>query len=225
MTTHILIVEDDVNLGTVLSDYLQSRGYVVEVAKDGQEGWDMVTKKHFDIILSDIMMPRMNGWKLLKALRDSSNFIPFIFVTAKIDREDIIRGYNLGCDDYVLKPYSIDILVCKIEAILRRYRAGDRTNEMEFDLNGKRFDAVKQTLGDRSLSTRENELLLILCQNMGKPVERNRILMSLWGSDTYFNSRSLSVYVNHLRNYIGKDSAVKILSVHGKGYKLVIMDE
>lgn len=225
MTTHILIIEDDINLSTILADYLQSKGYVVEVAHNGQEGWDMVNKKHYDLLLSDIMMPRMNGWQLLKALRDNSNFVPFIFVTAKTDREDIIRGYDLGCDDYVTKPYSMDVLICKIEAVIRRYKAGDRTSEMEFELNGMRFDAVRQTLGDRHLSSRENELLLILCQNMGKTVERNRILMSLWGSDTYFNSRSLSVYINHLRHYIGKDSAVKILSVHGKGYKMVIMNE
>lgn len=224
MTTHILIVEDDVNLSTILSDYLQSKGYVVETAADGQEGWDVLNKKHFDIVLSDIVMPRMNGWRFLKALRDNNNLIPFIFITAKTDREDIIRAYNLGCDDYVTKPYSIDVIICKIEAVLRRYRVGDNTNEMEFNLNGMKFDAVRQLLGEKKLSTRENELLLLLCQNMGKAVERNRILMSLWGSDTYFNSRSLSVYINHLRNYIGKDSNVKILSVHGKGYKLVIME-
>ncbi len=225
MTTHILIIEDDINLSTVLADYLQNKGYVVATAPDGQEGWEMLMKNHYDLVLSDITMPRMNGWQLLKSLRDSNNQVPLIFVTAKTDREDIIRGYNLGCDDYVTKPYSMDILICKIEAVLRRYKANQVNSEMEFDLNGVRFDAVRQTLGSHHLSTRENELLLVLCQNMGKMVERNRILMSLWGSDTYFNSRSLSVYINHLRNYIGKDSIVKILSVHGKGYKLVIMNE
>lgn len=225
MTTHILIIEDDINLSTVLADYLQNKGYVVATAPDGQEGWEMLMKNHYDLVLSDITMPRMNGWQFLKSLRDSNNQVPLIFVTAKTDREDIIRGYNLGCDDYVTKPYSMDILICKIEAVLRRYKANQVNSEMEFDLNGVRFDAVRQTLGSHHLSTRENELLLVLCQNMGKMVERNRILMSLWGSDTYFNSRSLSVYINHLRNYIGKDSIVKILSVHGKGYKLVIMNE
>lgn len=225
MTTHILIIEDDINLSTVLADYLQNKGYVVATAPDGQEGWEMLMKNHYDLVLSDITMPRMNGWQLLKSLRDSNNQVPLIFVTAKTDREDIIRGYNLGCDDYVTKPYSMDILICKIEAVLRRYKANQVNSEMEFDLNGVHFDAVRQTLGSHHLSTRENELLLVLCQNMGKMVERNRILMSLWGSDTYFNSRSLSVYINHLRNYIGKDSIVKILSVHGKGYKLVIMNE
>lgn len=227
MTTinHILLAEDDVNLSTVLADYLRSRDYQVTTAADGQEAWETLSKKHFDVLLTNISMPKMNGWQLIKAVRDSNQQLPIIIISAKTDREDIIRGYQLGCDDYLTKPFSMDILICKIEAILRRYRMGNQTNEMEFDLSGLHFDAVRQTLGDRRLSSRENELLLMLCQNMDKTVERSRILMTLWGSDTYFNSRSLSVYVNHLRNYIGKDNLIKILSVHGKGYKLVKMNE
>lgn len=227
MTTinHILLAEDDVNLSTVLADYLRSRDFQVTTAADGQEAWERLSKKHFDVLLTNISMPKMNGWQLIKAVRDSNQQLPIIIISAKTDREDIIRGYQLGCDDYLTKPFSMDILICKIEAILRRYRMGNQTNEMEFDLSGLHFDAVRQTLGDRRLSSRENELLLMLCQNMDKTVERSRILMTLWGSDTYFNSRSLSVYVNHLRNYIGKDNLIKILSVHGKGYKLVKMNE
>lgn len=227
MTTinHILLAEDDVNLSTVLADYLRSRDFQVTTAADGQEAWETLSKKHFDVLLTNISMPKMNGWQLIKAVRDSNQQLPIIIISAKTDREDIIRGYQLGCDDYLTKPFSMDILICKIEAILRRYRMGNQTNEMEFDLSGLHFDAVRQTLGDRRLSSRENELLLMLCQNMDKTVERSRILMMLWGSDTYFNSRSLSVYVNHLRNYIGKDNLIKILSVHGKGYKLVKMNE
>ena len=225
MITNILLIEDDINLNTILADYLRSKEYVVETAVDGQEGWELISKKHFDIILSDIMMPNMNGWQFLKSLRDANNSTPLIFISAKSDREDIIKGYQLGCDDYVTKPYSMDILIHKIEAIVRRCRITNKTNDTEFDLDGQHFDAIRQTLGDQHLSSRENDLLLMLCQNMGKIVERNRILMTLWGSDTYFNSRSLSVYINHLRNYIGKDGNVKILSVHGKGYKLVKMNE
>lgn len=222
---HILLVEDDLNLSTVLADYLQSKEYQVTTAANGQEAWEFLSHKHFDILLTDISMPKKNGWQLMKSVQESGMLIPIIVLSAKTDREDIIRGYQLGCDDYLTKPFSMDILICKIEAILRRYRMASQTDEMEFDLNGLHFDAVRQTLGDKRLSSRENELLLMLCQNMDKTVERSRILMTLWGSDTYFNSRSLSVYVNHLRNYIGKDNVVKILSVHGKGYKLVKMNE
>ena len=222
---HILLVEDDLNLSTVLADYLQSKEYQVTTAANGQEAWELLSHKHFDIMLTDISMPKKNGWQLMKSVRESGMLIPIIVLSAKTDREDIIRGYQLGCDDYLTKPFSMDILICKIEAILRRYCMANQSDEMEFDLNGLHFDAVRQTLGDKRLSSRENELLLMLCQNMDKTVERSRILMTLWGSDTYFNSRSLSVYVNHLRNYIGKDNVVKILSVHGKGYKLVKMNE
>ncbi len=222
---HILLVEDDISLSTVLADYLQSKDYQVQTAPNGQEAWELLNKRHFDILLTNISMPKMNGWQLLKTVRDSGQLMPVIIISAKTDREDIIRGYHLGCDDYVTKPFSMDILICKIEAILRRYAIGSQSDMMEFELDGVRFDAVRQTLGTKRLSSRENDLLLMLCQNIGQTVERNRILMSLWGSDTYFNARSLSVYVNHLRNYIGKDSMVKILSVHGKGYKLVLMNE
>ena len=186
MTTinHILLAEDDVNLSTVLADYLRSRDFQVTTAADGQEAWETLSKKHFDVLLTNISMPKMNGWQLIKAVRDSNQQLPIIIISAKTDREDIIRGYQLGCDDYLTKPFSMDILICKIEAILRRYRMGNQTDEMEFDLSGLHFDAVRQTLGDRRLSSRENELLLMLCQNMDKTVERSRILMTLWGSDT-----------------------------------------
>ena len=225
MTTQLLIVEDDINLSFVLADYLRNKDFLVDHAKDGQEAWEMLTQKHYDLLLLDIMMPRTNGWQLLKMIRESNNPIPVIITSAKTDREDILKSYALGCDDYVTKPYSMDILICKIAAVLRRFQAGQANAETDFDLAGLHFDSTRQLLGDKRLSSRENELLLMLCQNMGKMVERGRILTSIWGGDTYFNSRSLSVYVNHLRNYIGKDSPVKILSVHGKGYKMVIMNE
>lgn len=224
-TTRILLLEDDINLQSVIADYLRARGYVVDAYSNGHEGWEILAKKHYDLLLSDVVMPRMDGFELLKVLRDSNNMIPTLFLTAKSEKEDIIRAYQLGCDDYMIKPFSMEILVLKVEAIMRRYRAGQRDGEFEFDLAGVHFDGIRQRLGDKHLSSRENELLLMLCQNMNNLVERNRILMSLWGTDTYFNSRSLSVYVNHLRNYLGEESPVKIMSVHGKGYKLVIMNE
>lgn len=223
--THILLLEDDINLCSVYAEYLRSRGYVVETGADGQEGWDIVGSKHFDLIITDTAMPRMNGFEFLKVLRDCNNQTPALMIGDTDAREDVLRAYALGCDDYLVKPFSMDILVYKIEAIMRRYRAGQREGEMKFDLAGVHFDGIRQKLGNKHLSSRENELLLLLCQNMNNLVERNRILMGLWGTDTYFNSRSLSVYVNHLRNYLGEDSPVKIMSVHGKGYKLVIMND
>ena len=224
MQTNILIVEDDVNLSTVLADYLRSKNYTVEQANNGSEAWDLMLIKHYDLVISDIMMPKMNGYELLKLIRQKYEKQPVIMLSAKMDRDDIIRAYELGCDDYVTKPFSMDILICKIEALVRRCRLYMETELTEWILGDIKFDSVRQQLGDKHLSTRENDLLKMLCQNMNHVVDRNRILMSIWGEDTYFNARSLSVYVNHLRKYLGENSPIRIMSVHGKGYKLVDMN-
>jgi DNA-binding response OmpR family regulator len=221
--TSILLVEDDVNLSTVLADYLRSKAYNVEQANNGVEAWELISIKHYDLIISDIMMPKMNGYELLKLIRQKSDKLPVIILSAKTDRDDIIHAYELGCDDYVSKPFSMDILICKIEAIVRRCRLYTETELTEWKLGELQYDSIRQQLGDKHLSSRENDLLRMLCQNMDNVVDRNRILMNIWGEDTYFNARSLSVYVNHLRKYLGEDSPIRIMSVHGKGYKLVDM--
>lgn len=222
--TNILLVEDDVNLQTVLADYLRSKDYVVEQASNGAEAWDLIMIKHYDLVISDIMMPKTNGYELLKLIRQKSEKLPVIMLSAKTDRDDIIRAYELGCDDYVTKPFSMDILICKIDAVVRRCRMSSASEQRVWSLGELMFDSVRQQLGDKHLSSRENDLLKMLCQNMNNLVDRNRILMSIWGEDTYFNARSLSVYVNHLRNYLGENSPIRIMSVHGKGYKLVDMN-
>lgn len=224
MQTNILIVEDDVNLSTVLADYLRSKNYTVEQANNGSEAWDLMLIKHYDLVISDIMMPKMNGYELLKLIRQKYEKQPVIMLSAKTDRDDIIRAYELGCDDYVTKPFSMDILICKIEALVRRCRLYMETELTEWILGDIKFDSVRQQLGDKHLSSRENDLLKMLCQNMNHVLDRNRILMGIWGEDTYFNARSLSVYVNHLRKYLGENSPIRIMSVHGKGYKLVDMN-
>lgn len=221
--TSILLVEDDVNLSTVLADYLRSKEYNVEQANNGVEAWELISIKHYDLVISDIMMPKMNGYELLKLIRQKGDKLPVIMLSAKTDRDDIIHAYELGCDDYVSKPFSMDILICKIEAIVRRCRLYMETELTEWKLGELQYDSIRQQLGDKHLSSRENDLLRMLCQNMNNVVDRNRILMNIWGEDTYFNARSLSVYVNHLRKYLGEDSPIRIMSVHGKGYKLVDM--
>lgn len=223
--TNILLVEDDASLKTVLADYLRSKDYTVETASNGKEAWELVLIKHYDLIISDIMMPKMNGFELLKLIRTQYLDLPVIMLTAKTDRDDIIHAYDLGCDDYVTKPFSMDVLICKIEAVLRRFRLTKESEQTEWHLGKLVFDSTRQQLGDQHLSSRENDLLKMLCQSMGQLVDRNRILMSIWGEDTYFNARSLSVYINHLRKYMGEESPIRIMSVHGKGYKLVSMDK
>lgn len=223
--TNILLVEDDASLSTVLADYLRSKGYTVETASNGKEAWELILVKHYDLVISDIMMPKMNGFELLKLLRAQHITLPVIMLSAKTERDDIMLAYELGCDDYVTKPFSMDILICKVEAVLRRFRMTNESKQTEWQLGELVFDSVRQLLGNQHLSSRENDLLKMLCQNMNNLVDRNRILMSIWGADTYFNARSLSVYVNHLRNYLGEDTSIRIMSVHGKGYKLVNMDK
>ncbi len=223
--TNILLVEDDASLSTVLADYLRSKGYTVETASHGKEAWELVLVKHYDLVISDIMMPKMNGFELLKLLRAQHITLPVIMLSAKTERDDIMLAYELGCDDYVTKPFSMDILICKVEAVLRRFRMTNESKQTEWQLGELVFDSVRQLLGNQHLSSRENDLLKMLCQNMNNLVDRNRILMSIWGADTYFNARSLSVYVNHLRNYLGEDTPIRIMSVHGKGYKIVNMDK
>lgn len=222
-SNHILLVESDANLSMVVADYLRSKSYIVDTAKDGQEAWELIPKRHYDIVLSNITMPYINGYELLKLIRSSYATTPVIFISEKKDKDSIIRAYELGCDDYIFKPFSIDILTYQIEAILRRCHMENPKNKTKFNLGELHYDSVRQILGEQHLSTRENDLLLMFCQNMNSLVERNYILMSLWGEDTYFNARSLSVYVNHLRKYLGEKSPIKIISVHGKGYKLVEM--
>ena len=218
---HILLVESDVNLSMVVADYLRSKSYTVDTARDGQEAWELIPLRHYDMVLTTLTMPHINGYELLKLIRSAYPVLPVVIISDKSDRDSILRAYNLGCDDYILKPYSIDILTCKIEAILRRCQYNDLLNQTEFELGQVHFDSVRQLLGAQHLSTRENDVMLMLCQRMNNLVERHYILMSLWGEDNFFNARSLSVYINHLRKYLSIEPSVKILSVHSKGYKLI----
>jgi DNA-binding response OmpR family regulator len=219
--TNILICEDDINLSSIVADYLRNNDYVVDIAKDGKEGLEKCMNSHYDICLLDIMMPNMNGFDMLQQLRANGRELPVIIISGRASKEDIINGYKLGCDDYITKPVSMDILIWKIEAILRQVKEKNENKLVHFQLGNLYFDSVKQTLGDVHLSPRENDLLLILCRKRHQLVERNRILKTLWQTDDYFASRSLSVYINHLRNHLQDCPNIKILSVHGKGYKII----
>lgn len=217
----ILLCEDDVALGSLLADFLRRLDFEVELCNNGEEGLKRFQKQPFDICLLDINMPQMNGLEMLEEIRKTGNEVPVIFLTERRATEDIIRAYNLGCDDYLIKPCPMDILLCKIKAIMRRCHLTKKNSEVEFDLgNGVHFDSVRQLLGDEHLAARESEVLLILCRNLNEMVERNVILRTIWSQDSYFASRSLSVYINHLRKHLA-GTRRQIIGMHGKGYKLV----
>jgi len=217
----ILLCEDDVNLASVVIEYLRAHDFSVDHATDGNEGLEALYGKNYDLCILDTSVPEQDALSMIQQLRDSGKQLPIILISDRGDKDDIIAGYQAGCDDYVLKPFSMDILICKIQAFLRRAQLEDENQETIFKVGNVTFDAVKQTLGKNHLSTRENDLLLMLCRKMNKVVDRSQILKTLWQADNYFSARSLAVYINHLRHILSNVKNVRIIAVHGKGYKLV----
>jgi DNA-binding response OmpR family regulator len=223
---NILLAEDDNNLGTLLRNYLIAKNFPTTLCVNGREAFDVFTRNPFSICLIDIMMPEMDGLSLAREIRVLKPEIPIIFITAKNQEEDIIEGFVSGADDYITKPFSMEELLYRIEAILRR-TTGKVTykKELKYTIGEYSFDTLKQLLiyGDETfkLTTKESELLELLCRHKNDILERNYALNTIWKDDNYFNARSMDVYITKLRKYLQKDQSVKILNVHGKGYKLI----
>ena len=224
MPARILIIDGDISLSTVLSDYLISRGYKAQVVHTGRAGLECLTENAWDLILMELQGLGMNGYELLKDIRHRLPQIPLIVLTTRSEREDQMRAFQLGCDDYQTKPFTMDILICRIEAILRRVRAFEENKQKVFDLNGKTFDAVHQTFDGKHMSSRESDLMLMLCRHEGEVVDKHRILVALWKEDNAFTARSLGVYINHLRQFL-KETGYEIIAVRYKGYKLVCNEQ
>ena len=220
MASRILIIDGDISLSTVLSDYLASRGYKSRAVNTGREGLDMLAAEHWDLVLAELQGIGMNGYELLKDIRHRLPTIPLIVLTTRSDREDQMRAFQLGADDYQLKPFTMDILICRIEAILRRVRAFEENKQKVFELNDRTFDSLHQTFDGTHMSARESDLLLMLCRHEGEVVDKHKILSALWKEDNAFTARSLGVYINHLRGYV-KAAKYDIIAVRYKGYKLV----
>jgi DNA-binding response OmpR family regulator len=223
----LLLAEDDENLGLLLKEYLVAKGYEAVLYPDGEAAFKGFTKDRFDICILDIMMPRKDGFTLAKEIRMLSAEIPIIFLTAKNLKDDVIEGFKLGADDYITKPFSMEELIFRIEAILRRtVPESQNTGQLIFQLGRYIFDTRKQTLtnGDDvvKLTTKEADLLKLLCQNTNKVLERNFALKSIWIDDNYFNARSMDVYITKLRKHLKDEPNVEIINVHGKGYKLIM---
>jgi two-component system OmpR family response regulator len=223
----ILLAEDDENLGTLLRNYLNVKQFETTLSVDGIEALEQFRKEEFDICILDIMMPAMDGITLAKEIRKTKPDIPVIFLTAKNLKEDIIEGFKTGADDYITKPFSMEELIYRIEAIMRRVSEPAEQKKADNYIIGEyTFDSLKQLLTFRNqtmkLTTKESELLELLCRHQNEVMERNYALKAIWIDDNYFNARSMDVYITKLRKYLKKDPAVKILNVHGKGYKLLL---
>ncbi|MCL4130562.1 UNVERIFIED_CONTAM: hypothetical protein GTU68_031228 [Idotea baltica] len=224
----ILLAEDDPNLGMLLQEYLSSKGYQVELARDGNQGLDIfLAGGGFDLCLLDVMMPKKDGFSLAKEIRLKDENVPIIFLTAKSMKEDTIQGFKSGADDYVTKPFSMEELLMRIAAILRRVNKQEPENALtEYSIGPYTFNTIdlKLTLNggeSKKLTTKESELLKLFCQNPNKPVSRSYALKLIWGDDSYFNARSMDVYITKLRKHLKGDENIKILNLHGEGFKLI----
>jgi DNA-binding response OmpR family regulator len=227
----ILLAEDDPNLGMLLQDYLQLKGkFDVVLCHDGEEASRAFTREHFDICIFDVMMPKKDGFTLGKEIRRINSGIPIIFATAKAMIEDKSEAYNLGGDDYITKPFRIEELLLRINALLKRVAEPGKTEVLnlpsKFQIGNYNFDYTAQiiTNGDtqQKVSTKEAELLRLLCLKKNEVLTREEALLSIWHDDNYFNGRSMDVFLSKLRKYLKEDSRVEIINVHGKGYKLLV---
>lgn len=225
----ILLCEDDENLGMLLREYLQAKGFQAVLCQDGEVGYREFTKSKFDIAVLDVMMPKKDGFTLAQEIRQSNADIPIIFLTAKTLKEDILEGFKIGADDYITKPFSMEELVKRVEAILRRVKGKKNHESTKYKIGKYMFDTQKQllTIGQKQtkLTTKENELLSLLCSHANEILKRNDALRTIWIDDNYFNARSMDVYITKLRKHLKDDDQVEIINIHGQGYKLIIPDE
>ena len=223
---NILLCEDDENLGMLLREYLQAKGYNAELCPDGEAGYKAFIKNKYDICIFDVMMPKKDGFTLAKEVRAVNADVPIMFLTAKNLKDDIFEGFKIGADDYITKPFSMEELTLRMEAILRRVNGKKNREVTVYQIGKFTFDAKKQilSLGDRStkLTTKESELLNLLCSHQNEILQRDFALKSIWIDDNYFNARSMDVYITKLRKHLKDDNSVEIINIHGKGYKLIV---
>ena len=221
----ILLCEDDENFGVLLQEYLNTKGFDCDLQPDGESGYRAFAHNSYDVCLLDVMMPRKDGFQLAEEIRQINSEIPIIFLTAKQQKEDVIRGFKIGGDDYLTKPFSMEELIYRIESIMRRVKGNKKKNVTIFHIGEYTLDIQKQLLiydnKETKLTTKENELLGLLAQNANHILERQYALKTIWVDDNYFNARSMDVYITKLRKLLQNDPTVGIINVHGKGYKLI----
>ena len=222
----ILLCEDDENLGMLLREFLQAKGFDAELYPDGEKGYDAFLKGQYDLCVLDVMMPKKDGFTLAQEIKNLNAEVPIIFLTAKSIKDDVFEGFKIGADDYITKPFSMEELVFRIGAILRRVKGKKEKEVTVYQIGKYTFDTQKQVLifNDKTqkLTTKECELLALLCRHVNEILERNFALKSIWIDDNYFNARSMDVYITKLRKLLKEDPDIEIINIHGKGYKLIV---
>jgi len=225
-TIKILLAEDDLNLGMILKSYLEARGYKTELCDNGQIALNMFKKNTYDFCIIDVMMPIKDGFTLAKEIKALNKKVPMMFLTAKTMQNDVIEGLKIGADDYMTKPFSMEELLLRMNAILKRTRGDDDAETKIFKLGIFTFDHNKQTLisgkTEQKLTSKESDLLYLLCRNKNNVLDRSEALLNVWGNDSYFNARSMDVYMTKLRKILKPDPNIEIMNIHGKGFKLII---
>lgn len=224
----IFLVEDDPNFGMVLKSYLEINGFEVVLIDDGGKAFQKFQEDKFDICILDVMLPRKDGFTIAKEIRMVNDIIPLFFLTAKTLKEDILKGFDAGADDYINKPFDSEVLLQKIKAILKRNKSKAKKTESIFQIGNYSFNYKLRTLyfenSEQKMSPREAELLKLLCIAEDNLLTRKKALLTIWGDDNYFNTRSMDVYLTKLRKYLKNDSNIEIVNIHGSGYRLMVND-
>jgi DNA-binding response OmpR family regulator len=223
----LLVVEDDPNLGDILKEYLEMKGYEATLCRDGEEGWNKFKKDKFDLCLLDIMMPKKDGFTLAKEIKKVQENLPILFLTAKNQKDDIIEGLKIGADDYLTKPFSMEELLLRVNAILRRTQKSEEKSSLKLYSFGDfvlHYDEqiIEGPSGKTKLTSKENELIRLLASELNKLVNRSHALKQIWGDDSYFNARSMDVYLSKIRKILKDDPKVQIITVHGEGFKMIV---
>ena len=223
---HIFLVEDDLSFGAVLKSYLELNDYEVTWVDDGKYAVDKFKAGSFQICILDVMLPHIDGFTIGTEIRKLDKEIPMVFLTAKTLKEDILKGYNVGADDYITKPFDTEVLLCKIQAIIKRQSTQPISDEFLFSIGSYEFDSKLRVIvrdGDKQkLSPKEADLLKLLCQNKNELLSRETALRKIWGEDGYFTARSMDVFITKLRKYLKDDPTIEIKNIHGSGFLLEV---
>lgn len=221
----VLLAEDDNNLGSLLDSFIKAKGYDVTLARNGKIALEKFNEGNFQFVILDVMMPEMDGFTVAKEIRAVDSKVPILFLTAKTMKEDKLEGFSLGADDYLTKPFSMEELVARIEAILKRTNSSDQPVNSTYQIGKFSFDPETRMLRigeeENKLTTKENHLLKLLAKNKNEILDRQAALRSIWGDDNYFNGRSMDVYIAKLRKILKADDSIEIMNVHGRGFKLI----